>query len=780
MWGDGATGSSRSRHVLNPRQTVRAKLVRTMLVTLALVTAAVIATVAVLHVITAKSTLALVETKIRESIIRKGQGLVTNHAQALRGLVADNAFSDVRRLVEGAVAEDPEIAYGLFLGAELQPWAYVSPTTPPGSKFARETWLELKLDNNILARPSSQSLKRQLFGKEVFEFSSPVVDDEGKPAGAIIYGAWTAPLETALNKARADSRRSFVIASIVLGLLTAGVIVLGWLLVRRAADRITRPIAELTRATAALAAGDRHLRVSIKSRDEIETLGDAFNQMVGELDESYARLEGLNRTLEERVVVRTRELADRNRDLRLVLDTVNEGLLTVSREGHLAQERSAMIDQWFGPYTGQIRFVEYIAKIDPVYAERFALGFEAMLEDVLTLELYIEQLPSRLRHNGRQYKCTYLPILEGEQVQGLLLVINDITQQLLLAKQDAEQRELLALFQGFTRDRLGLVSLFEEATELVGRIVAGKDDLKTHRRLIHTLKGNALLAQFNVIGELAHTAEDEVDETQKVAVTPTILALEARWARLAEALRGLQGDRGREVVEIRTEEIDQICNELSGVLASAKVLEKVSSWRNEPVEQAFRRLGDYGRALAQRLGRGDLDVEISGGGVRLDPVLWGPFWSEMVHLIRNAVDHGLESEAERVALGKTPRPHLRLRARLEGQGLVMEVEDDGRGIDWEAIRRAGRKRGLPVETEAELLAALLSDGVSARETVSTTSGRGVGMSALSSRVRALGGELGVVTGRNKGTSWRMTFPMSALKSEGGARGATPAITAVQV
>jgi chemotaxis protein histidine kinase CheA len=152
----------------------------------------------------------------------------------------------------------------------------------------------------------------------------------------------------------------------------------------------------------------------------------------------------------------------------------------------------------------------------------------------------------------------------------------------------------------------------------------------------------------------------------------------------------------------------------------------------------------------------------------------------MVHLIRNAVDHGLESEAERVALGKTPRPHLRLRARLEGQGLVMEVEDDGRGIDWEAIRRAGRKRGLPVETESDLLAALLSDGVSARETVSATSGRGVGMSALSSRVRALGGELGVVTGRNKGTSWRMTFPMSALKSEGGARGATPIITAVQV
>ncbi len=101
--------------IQHPRETVRAKLVRTMIGLLSLVLAAVMVMVAVLHLLSARDTLGMLEAKIRESIIRKGQGLVSNHAQALRGLVADYAFSDVRRLVGGTVGEDPEIAYGFYV-----------------------------------------------------------------------------------------------------------------------------------------------------------------------------------------------------------------------------------------------------------------------------------------------------------------------------------------------------------------------------------------------------------------------------------------------------------------------------------------------------------------------------------------------------------------------------------------------------------------------------------------------------------------------------------------
>jgi chemotaxis protein histidine kinase CheA len=149
----------------------------------------------------------------------------------------------------------------------------------------------------------------------------------------------------------------------------------------------------------------------------------------------------------------------------------------------------------------------------------------------------------------------------------------------------------------------------------------------------------------------------------------------------------------------------------------------------------------------------------------------------MIHLIRNAVDHGLEAPAERASLGKPLRPTVRLAARTEASSLIIEVEDDGRGIDWDAIRRAAKTRQLPAESQSDLLAALLTDGISARDRVSTTSGRGVGMSALHGCVRRFGGEISVVSRRNQGTCWRLSFPLSVLAAHGGGKGGPPAVSA---
>ena len=90
---------------------------------------------------------------------------------------------------------------------------------------------------------------------------------------------------------------------------------------------------DLTQAVNTLASGRRDIRVNIVSGDELQILGGAFNNMAAELKDSYERLEHMNRTLEIKVQERTRELADRNRDMRLVLDNVNQGFLTVSTSG---------------------------------------------------------------------------------------------------------------------------------------------------------------------------------------------------------------------------------------------------------------------------------------------------------------------------------------------------------------------------------------------------------------------------------------------------------------
>src|SRR5678815_525681 len=112
---------------LQARSGLRAKLVRAMVLTLVVVTGATVLTVGYMNYRSARATLDTIETHIRQSIARKGQGLVANHALALRSLVADNAFGDVARLVDRSVHEDDEMLYGLFVAADGKVWAYAPP-----------------------------------------------------------------------------------------------------------------------------------------------------------------------------------------------------------------------------------------------------------------------------------------------------------------------------------------------------------------------------------------------------------------------------------------------------------------------------------------------------------------------------------------------------------------------------------------------------------------------------------------------------------------------------
>lgn len=466
-----------------------------------------------------------------------------------------------------------------------------------------------------------------------------------------------------------------------------------------------------------------------------------------------------------RIEQRTLELAQRNRSVRRVLDTVNEGLLTVSGDGRLAEERSAMVDRWFGAYQGQVRFVDYIRRVDDDFASTFELGHEALLEGTLPAEVCLAQLPSRLRAGDRHYRVSYLPITDGGQQQGLLVVINDVTEQLQLARHDAEQRELLALFQSFNRDRQGFLAFFDEATQIIERTVWGGDERTTQRRLIHTLKGTASLAGLSVLAELCHAAEDELEDATAPPVTPGILALRARWLDLAEAFRELVGEARRDVIELPARELDRVCEALGRGLPAPAVASLLAQLRCEPVEDSLGRLAQQARALAQQLGKGEvtIEVEVERGELRLDPRRWGPLWAEMAHVIRNAVDHGFETQEERRAAGKPAGPRLHLAARLGEGDFTIEIEDDGRGIDWAAIERAAAARGLPAGSENERLAALLSDGVSTRDAVTSTSGRGVGMAAVQARVREFQGTMAVSSTPGAGTRWRFSFPLSAVR-----------------
>ena len=472
-----------------------------------------------------------------------------------------------------------------------------------------------------------------------------------------------------------------------------------------------------------------------------------------------------------------RRLADRTRSIRLVLDTVNQGLLRVDGNGTMAEERSAIVERWLGPTLPGTVFADHIAGLDGAFAAAFRIGHEQWCEDVMPAELCLAQMPERLRIGARDLSVTYLPVANpGRGGESLLLVMDDVTERLQLLQHEAEQRELLAVLQGLARDRVDQARFFAEVSAQLQQLESPGADPMLQRRVLHTMKGNTALSGLGVMAKLCHAAESALERAEvcepgaaaahQGAYGPALARLAQRWRVLTQALHELGGHRDPDVVELSKRELEGLGDEIAHGLPGARIIERLSTWRCEPVARPLGRLGRHAQALARRLGKGDLQVDVGAGDLRLDAERWGPLWSEMVHVVNNAVDHGIETPAERRAAAK-PAPRLRLAAQILDSALVIEVEDDGRGIDWDAIKRSALARGLPAETSDDLTAALLSAGVSSRQVVTVVSGRGVGMSAAHACTRDLAGEIAVTSRRGRGTCWRFRFPLSALQAHEG-------------
>jgi two-component system chemotaxis sensor kinase CheA len=177
-------------------------------------------------------------------------------------------------------------------------------------------------------------------------------------------------------------------------------------------------------------------------------------------------------------------------------------------------------------------------------------------------------------------------------------------------------------------------------------------------------------------------------------------------------------------------------------------------WLLDPVKPRLDSLAKQARRLAQNLGHDHVDVVVEDCDLRVSGTRWRGVWSSLVHVIRNAVDHGVDAPEEREAAHKSPRMTLSLRTYEESDTVVVEVRDDGRGIDREALRRRAEAKGIMGDDNA----LLFTDGLSSRDEVSQVSGRGVGMSAVRAACEELGGRVEVHSAPGAGTLVRVAIP----------------------
>ncbi len=209
--------------------------------------------------------------------------------------------------------------------------------------------------------------------------------------------------------------------------------------------------------------------------------------------------------------------------------------------------------------------------------------------------------------------------------------------------------------------------------------------------------------------------------------------------------------------------LDQSVSQLD--LLVSDLQNAVMKTRMQPIGRLFQKYPRIARDLARNLGK-DVELLLVGEETEIDKTMIEDLSDPIIHLIRNAVDHGVESPEERRAAGKPEKSQVRLEARQEGDHIVLLVADDGKGMNAERLRAKALQKGLISDEEAntmderQSLALVFLPGFSTKDVASDVSGRGVGMDVVKTNIQKLNGSIDIKSEPGKGTTFVISLPLT--------------------
>lgn len=304
------------------------------------------------------------------------------------------------------------------------------------------------------------------------------------------------------------------------------------------------------------------------------------------------------------------------------------------------------------------------------------------------------------------------------------------------------------------------------------------DEVNNDSRLIESTPViNANPEVFNRRSDDRRKEDRRKGSRRKAEMTETTIRVETgRLDQVMNLVGELVLARNSLVRQLKTPESQEALRHIENseiVVSNLELLSRVTQdlqksvlhTRMQPIKKVFDKIPRQVRELKAQLDKG-VNLIIEGEMTEVDKTLVEELSDPMVHLIRNALDHGIEARAERLAAGKDPDGNLIIRAFYEGNNIVIQVAEDGKGMDAEKIKAKAVERGILDENQAIALAnkdayrLVLEPGFSTAEKISDVSGRGVGMDVVNTKITSIKGSIDIDSELGKGTTISMYVPLT--------------------
>lgn len=449
-------------------------------------------------------------------------------------------------------------------------------------------------------------------------------------------------------------------------------------------------------------------------------------------------LKAANQGLELKVEERTRAI---NR----ILSNVRSGFLLIDRNLKIEDGFTKSCNQLFGQDIKVGLDLTAVLQLSGREKEHFIGCINQVFEDFLPEETSLGQTPQVFMFGDRALKLEGSAIRNsGQEVTEILFTVTDISKLMETEREIHLSKAIIKILQ----EREAFASFIvdtRKGIELARSLVASSDDKKL-RMILHTIKGNSSAFGLTSVAHLIHEVEEKVvvskdDLTKIESVIQQFLQQHATILKFA-----YHDDAENSHLTVPRERLQFIEKALENAPSTTIAVASFKAWMTEltkkPVRSLLGPVQDLVKGLGERLGK-DVVLHITGGELLVDPDTSGPVVRNMIHVLRNSVDHGIEAAGERGSKDATGT--VRIDFFEDSNFWGAKISDDGRGMDVNRIKKAAIDKGIITAEKASTLnpeqirELLFAEGFSTTTTTTDISGRGVGMGAMRKAAEAAGG-----------------------------------------
>ncbi len=791
---------------------IRQKFITNVMGMMAVIFLVVLVVITGMNVASAQKNLKKSEESVKNSLLARGRILVRNNSIALRMPASENGFSAVQQLVSKTVSGDEDIVRGIYMDADRRPWVNASSANVEGApegfdalSDSVDLWAaECKTDTVKVKSFVSKDLEAS--GSELLEFVAPVMDEDANILGHIRYAFSTASMKKALAETRADAAtaRNVMIGALVAIMLAA--LSAAYFLVKSLATKITKPIASLVQSAKVISQGDYSMDVKSESNDEIGKLAVDFDEMRKTIKKYTEHLQDL--------------IDEKMQQVKDILNNIDQGLFTINFDGTVNEEYSARANEIlkvgdvsthnvyellrleenskhaFDTWVELIRKKHdkqrwnKLEKLSPVRDMEFAASGDDRLEYVsvsyqkiydkegnlsklmvLTLDETEKREKERMMKDER--------IRHENEMKTILGIANTPEDDLVTFIEDSETR-LTRIKNEVEKHLEGVRKQRELHPEQEFVYDVSMDDVDAMYRDIHTIKGNGGSYGFDLLTEFAHRAEDALEELKTPfasrrddnlgAIESNLVEMQKLMLEIRSKMSLIYGDEEAVLVRVSEENVEYLQNLANSIAESYRhndvvsELQKVAemlSWK--PLKTLARKFQKIASTSADKLGK---TIEFKyAHEARLYPErVLSELDEVLLHVIRNAVDHGIESDEVRAELLK-PVGQIIMGVEFDQDKRVITIQDNGKGIDPEIIAQKAVEKGIITASEVDAMTIsdktnlIFANGFSTASEVSTISGRGVGMDIVKAKIEELHGVIEIASTVGVGTQFTITMPV---------------------